>query len=1006
MDCLIVKSKKENFLFGGTGSFMKKRIFLFFFLIYVLICWCAIHSYAADPAVMSEGSGRFCFDRLDPSLQKIYNKIAAEVAAFVESDAYKNQDFTEQSGYLPIIITDTTYGDATKAFSAFYFDNPQYFWMQFNTYLRDADGNDISNHDCDMIPIWIYSEYYNATDRVTADTAIRSVADDWVKELQQKENDYDRLVALHDMICDAVDYNDEAAEKPESARWAFNIHGVLTGRGAVCQGYAAAFSYILNLLDMDNAFIPGMTNDGTNHTWNAVCLDGSYYLIDVTWNDTSNTYFYFCMPADNFEKTHIQGHMSDGKKDFFVATEAYGNDAEYQFYNYTGTFIPSNITDTELEIYLEGALDHRYHDEILFISDDAETLKRIHKELTAGIESLLSPIIYDTEYGYAYIYEVKKPVELNAPILTGYLNKDEDNLYLNNTLCFEWGNERNATSYRMYRSKTVFGEKEYVGRYDGTSRASFYKYDADYYYFITAYYLPAGQESEFSTPLKIDVGEVPLDSNIYYSDLFYVYDSAYLTNGYLATYESEIQGIMHRVTSDYINSIWNLSSQVKSSIHATVHWDEWCRLVSDAVLGTSFMYDQALDAANLKFIQNMMNEAWWQTASSELSGTFEKAKKIGEYLEELGVEVDYTTMTTDEIFVLYLEKVQENQVFIHISSVSITEMKTINISKILGTGVKYGSEALNIVKTLAVGMLLEDLRLEMVNRLIQEAPANSALHQGMVRLKSQIESGFVEYFLKNYVTEIALEKLGGEVMKAIFSKDFLMLKACASLIVDVTTDIVFASVPNVEDYLVLRVLHEYSQDLGTVLHNYTQYFQKEFTTWDIEMYAILFDAYVAVNKAGLQQAQKFDQRCNRADLSSVITKYGGLNYSSYIRMVKSDINSLSSPKKKIFDSWAIRNGALFHSVASDTIESNYIYTDYGEFKSRVIYFTGSVELNVKPKSQTVYLYGDVIIDGNLIIAKDTSIVIEGNVTLSGTLTISEDAILTIKGNLTLTNDHA
>ena len=374
-----------------------------------------------------------------------------------------------------------TYGDVTRAFAAFYFDNPQYFWMHFNTFLQDADGNDISSLPCNEVPIWIYSEYYTSLDRWVAETLIKSEAKDWVKELRGEATDYDRVVRLHDMICDAVDYAEDADGGKGHKLWAYNIDGVLNKKGAVCQGYAATFSYILNLLGIDNAFIPGVTDRGENHTWNAVYLDDAYYLIDVTWDDTTGTYLYFFMPADTFETEHIQGRMNGVTQDFFVTTEAYGNDSEYQFYTYTGAYVPSNVSDEELEEYLEGALDHRYHDKFLFISDDTETLKRIHKELTSGLESLWTPTIYETLYGYGFYYEVKETVELNPPVLSGRYEPGEGDTILSEGLYLGWTEEKNATSYRLYRSKTLLGEKEYVGHYDDILGAFFFKYDVHCY---------------------------------------------------------------------------------------------------------------------------------------------------------------------------------------------------------------------------------------------------------------------------------------------------------------------------------------------------------------------------------------------------------------------------------------------------------------------------------------------------------------------------------------------
>ena len=53
------------------------------------------------------------------------------------------------------------------------------------------------------------------------------------------------------------------------------------GKG-VCQAYMLVYRAVLNRLGIQNLSV---TSDEINHTWNMVNLDGSWYHIDVTWND-------------------------------------------------------------------------------------------------------------------------------------------------------------------------------------------------------------------------------------------------------------------------------------------------------------------------------------------------------------------------------------------------------------------------------------------------------------------------------------------------------------------------------------------------------------------------------------------------------------------------------------------------------------------------------------------------------------------------------------------------
>jgi transglutaminase/protease-like cytokinesis protein 3 len=68
-------------------------------------------------------------------------------------------------------------------------------------------------------------------------------------------------------------------------------YGALIQGDAVCDGYAEAFKYLLDKLDIENVLIFGEGNEEgefigeINHAWNLVMVDGQYRHFDVTWND-------------------------------------------------------------------------------------------------------------------------------------------------------------------------------------------------------------------------------------------------------------------------------------------------------------------------------------------------------------------------------------------------------------------------------------------------------------------------------------------------------------------------------------------------------------------------------------------------------------------------------------------------------------------------------------------------------------------------------------------------
>lgn len=69
--------------------------------------------------------------------------------------------------------------------------------------------------------------------------------------------------------------------------------GVLASGKSVCSGYAGLFTALADRMDLEAILIsgwakgygyrPGTTFNRTNHAWNAVRIEGAWYLMDATW---------------------------------------------------------------------------------------------------------------------------------------------------------------------------------------------------------------------------------------------------------------------------------------------------------------------------------------------------------------------------------------------------------------------------------------------------------------------------------------------------------------------------------------------------------------------------------------------------------------------------------------------------------------------------------------------------------------------------------------------------
>ena len=114
-------------------------------------------------------------------------------------------------------------------------------------------------------------------------------------QMDSKMTDLDKLVLIHDYI-DRINTYDLNADHG----YIHSATGPLCFGSSVCDGYAKAMNLLLNAVGIEADTVG---NDG--HGWSLVKIDGEYYHVDPTWDDTrcykTGTYktHYFMMRNDD-----------------------------------------------------------------------------------------------------------------------------------------------------------------------------------------------------------------------------------------------------------------------------------------------------------------------------------------------------------------------------------------------------------------------------------------------------------------------------------------------------------------------------------------------------------------------------------------------------------------------------------------------------------------------------------------------------------------------------------
>ncbi len=205
-------------------------------------------------------------------------------------DKYSTQEiiamYPEVSSYLArefrALNTDIALGDyniSVENIDAIYFsvlsENPDIF------YVSPHDFASTSESESDIL-VSIRPKYLFKTEEIPDKIAeFKKSADYILAGVDKNWSDVYKCRYLHDMIAQYVHYDMDVNNSDMLIRTAY---GALIDNNAVCEGYTMAYNYLLGQLGIEAHFIQSTK---MLHAWSYVKLGGSYYHVDVTYDDPS-----------------------------------------------------------------------------------------------------------------------------------------------------------------------------------------------------------------------------------------------------------------------------------------------------------------------------------------------------------------------------------------------------------------------------------------------------------------------------------------------------------------------------------------------------------------------------------------------------------------------------------------------------------------------------------------------------------------------------------------------
>lgn len=218
-----------------------------------------------------------------------------------------------------------------SAIEAYTYDNPDVFYLSPNKMYLNIETTTRGR----KTTYYVYVNSGNQENYLIDEFSSQEQINQAIKKLEQVKkyiiqnktgNTYDDIKMVHDYLIANIEY-DSTISKDNI----YNICGALINGEAVCEGYARAFKYLMDGLEIPCTLVigTGRNSEGNteNHAWNYVLLDDNWYAIDATWDDPvvsgvgwvsqATRYKYFLKGANDMNIDHQpNGRFTEGGKLF------------------------------------------------------------------------------------------------------------------------------------------------------------------------------------------------------------------------------------------------------------------------------------------------------------------------------------------------------------------------------------------------------------------------------------------------------------------------------------------------------------------------------------------------------------------------------------------------------------------------------------------------------------------------------------------------------------------
>ncbi len=242
---------------------------------------------SGESLLVNNAKSFYYYDQMTPEQQTLYDAMQM-TAMDPESDQNIVTAFTKTDPY-----SEAFSNDYLVAYFGMLYDHPEFFWLyndieaSIGCYLYGQNGD---TYNLVFRLDDVFEDYQ------TQMKAFNEAAESFLAQIDTSGSEAETVKQIHDLLISKCAYNTAVMEKGDYANLAHTAYGALVADNdgnpnlPVCDGYSQAFCYLCQQCGIEATTIGGAAGSDEasagGHAWSVVKIDGVWYEVDTTWDDT------------------------------------------------------------------------------------------------------------------------------------------------------------------------------------------------------------------------------------------------------------------------------------------------------------------------------------------------------------------------------------------------------------------------------------------------------------------------------------------------------------------------------------------------------------------------------------------------------------------------------------------------------------------------------------------------------------------------------------------------